>query len=186
MTWTHGGKTCACKSQLILLLKKVSGASFTNQPQSVVMVTNNRTETRLRKIISIFFCVISLTLVSVLLFVTIRPLLSTLKWKPLQRVTFYCLQMSPRTWAVSVTTFPEIFRCTFPRTQPLSAHAWIRASRRASVSEHYVIQICVSVEIRTANLIKLERRTVICPVMTTRTKSAVGSWHFRSTGQVRI
>ena len=42
-----------------------------------LMVTNNKTETRLRGIISIFFCFILPNIISVLLFVTIRAQFKT-------------------------------------------------------------------------------------------------------------
>lgn len=85
-----------------------------------------------------------------------------------------------------MTIFPEIFRYTFPLAQPQSAHAWTLASLKASVSEHYVIRICASVEILTANPIKLKKRRVTCLVMITHMKSVVDSWHFPSIGRVRV
>ena len=90
-------------------------------------------------------------------------------------IQFASCQTNPPIWAVSVTIFPEIFRYTFPLAQPQSAHAWTLASLKASVSEHYVIRICASVEIPTANPIKWKKRRVTCLVMITHMKSVVDS-----------
>lgn len=83
------------------------------------------------------------------------------------------LKMSLHTWAVSVTTYPEIFRCIFPLTQLLSAHAWTRASPRALALEPCATQICVSVEMRTGSPIRWQIKNATCLAMTTLLKFAV-------------
>ena len=74
-----------------------------------------------------------------------------------------------------MTTFLETLRCIFPHTLPLSEHAWIRASGKASASRRYVIQICVSVVMRTGKPIKDQMQSVTCLAMTTRSKFAADS-----------
>ena len=94
--------------------------------------------------------------------------------------------MSLHIWAVSVTTFPEIYRCIFPLTQPLSAHAWTRVSLRALALEPCATQICVSVETRTGNPIRWLIKNATCLATITPLKFAVDLWPFRNIGRVRL
>lgn len=94
--------------------------------------------------------------------------------------------MSLHTWVVSMTTYPEILRCIFPLTQPLSAHAWTHASPRALALEPCATQICVSVEMRTGNPIRCQKKNATCLAMITRLKFAVDLWPFRNIGRVRL